>query len=943
MRLKQILTLFLLCSCVKQAPDAPVVTPTAIPFNANISTGTLENGLTFFVNQNTEPEGWAEFWLFVKAGSLQEEDDQRGLAHLLEHMAFNGTENFNGQELIAAIEATGASFGAHLNAHTSFDETIYKLRVPTDNPETVDQALLILRDWATGLTLDTNEIDKERGVVLDEYRRRLGAGYRLGLVSYPLIYGTKYAERLPIGTEESLNTFKTEAVRRFYTDWYRPDLMAVAAVGDFDPDIIQQKIIAQFSPITNPETSRALAQYEPEPFEADQVLLQSDPELTRSGVQIIARTPWSWSDTEASYRQRMVERLFYSLLNQRFAMIQRQAEAPFIRASAYRRSITTKTSNIQVSVGTHPGQLNHGLLAALTEVERVRQHGFTSSELQRETAKQQRSFDSMLKEQENTSSSAKVNELKRHFIEGETVPGIEKEHQLVTRFLPTITLSELNEFAKNWMDGSEHLIMAQQTEKEQTAEPLTGSVLLQTLANARGAELQPYTEEVVPDTLLEELPTPGQIVKEIDHPEIGVTEWTLSNGMRVLLRPSTFREDEVVFSIQGWGGTSTSNDEGYVPARLAATAAVTSGLGLLNRTQLDHFLSGKKVSVRPGIGRYQQQITGRFSPQDQTTAFEIIHSWFTQPRFDQGLINNYLSKAKNTANNRDASPVNRYRDRKTALVYNQHPRRMPWTAEHYDKFELNTAQSWFSERFSRPGDMIGVFTGTFEKDELRPFVERYLASLSNTGTATAWSDENAPKTTGILKETVQAGSEDKATVEIEFHGPREWNPQTGTFRRALVHALKKKLRMALREDNSGTYGVGVSSSHSQIPKEQYSLRLSFTCESARVEELTRILFEELNDIIKHPVDAETVKTIQTKMYKTHETRLKTNKYWQSTLQWRANYSMPLDGVLQHNEYVEQITAEVIQEEAKALLNMQQYTHFVHIPEHPGDGKHEDVP
>ncbi|MFH1764951.1 MAG: pitrilysin family protein, partial [Gemmatimonadota bacterium] len=561
-------TLFLLVASPSLKAQEPGFTPPddPLPTDPKVTVGTLENGLRYYIRGNGRPENRAELRLVVNVGSVMEDDDQQGLAHLLEHMAFNGTANFEKQELVDYLESIGMAFGPEVNAYTSFDETVYMLQVPTDDPEIMATAFQILEDWAHQVTLDSEEIDKERGVVIEEWRLGRGAAARMMDQQFPVIFnGSRYADRLVIGKVDILETFPPDALRRFYADWYRPDLMAVVAVGDFDPSTVEASIREHFSRVPSREDPRPRAIYELPGHPETLFAVASDAEATASQVALLYKQPLRAQGTLAAYRQRLVETLFTGMLNGRLFELTQQADPPFAGAGAGQGRFVRSAEIFQLSAMVPDGGIPRGMEALLTEAERVSRHGFTASELEREKADLLRGLERTFAEQENQPSARFAGAYVNHFLQNEPIPGIEFEFQAAQALLPTISVDEVTRVAQTWLVDHSRVVMVNAPEKEDF--PLPAEAELSSIfQEAVAAEIEAYEDTATEEPLLAEIPTPSPVVVESSIPELGITEWTLANGVRVVLKPTDFKDDEVLVQAFSPGGYSLSTLEEHMSA-----------------------------------------------------------------------------------------------------------------------------------------------------------------------------------------------------------------------------------------------------------------------------------------------------------------------------------------------------------------------------------------
>ncbi|NNE70227.1 MAG: insulinase family protein, partial [Rhodothermales bacterium] len=635
-------TLLLLLLTIAALPTT-VNAQEAMPMDSTYTVGTLANGLTYFIRENQRPENRAALWLAVNAGSILEEDDQQGLAHFLEHMAFNGTRDFEKQELVDYLESIGMRFGPDLNAYTSFDETVYMLEVPTDSLEVLDQALLIMENWASGITLDEEEIEKERGVVLEEMRAGKGAQARVRDKQFPtLLKGSAYPDRIPIGTEEVLSTAPTEAFRRFYERWYRPDNMAVIAVGDFDASDIERRITERFSGIARPESPLDRPDHPIPAHDETLVTVISDPELTSTSFVVYNLFPKRTATTEADNRRAFVEGVYHGMLNLRFAELRQEPDAPFLFAGSGSGSMVRATDAHVQSAQAKEGRVLESLEKVLTEIERVDRFGFTESEIERARTNVLRGLESALAEKDKRPSARHASEALTHFLTGAALPGLEFNVEQARRELPTITIEEVNALARQTTSQGSRVIAVTGPDKEDVTLP-TEEELLAVFDTVRAdTSIVPWEDNVLEQPLVSERPRLGIVVRERTHPDIGVTEWELRNGVRVVMKPTDFQNDEVLLRAFSPGGTSLADDEAYNTARFATSVVSAGGLADFDPIQLGKALTGKIASASTSVGGFEESVRGRASPEDLETMFQLLYLKFTQPRLDSVRAHVYL-------------------------------------------------------------------------------------------------------------------------------------------------------------------------------------------------------------------------------------------------------------------------------------------------------------
>ncbi len=937
--------LALLASCAGTGP-APQTTPPPtdpvaarwpdideeIPFDPTVRKGVLENGLTWYVEPNAEPQQRAELRLVVKAGSLHEDDDQLGLAHFVEHMAFNGTEHFEGNELITFLESLGSKFGAHLNAYTSFDRTVYILHVPTDDPETLAQAFVVLRDWAGGLRFDGEEIEKERGVVLEEWRRSLGVGARTRDHTVPWMYhGARHTERLPIGTEESLQTFDPDAARRFYKDWYRPDLMAVMAVGGFDVDAVEATIKESFADLENPAEPRERLEY-PIPAHDETIYgVYADPEQPYTVAQVIAKRTSIYGQTKRDYRQILVRQIVQSALSERLSDLTKVPDSGLLYAgtNASRWSPTT-TARVAYAV-TPEGGVEHGLEAMLTEIERARRHGFSAGELERARAKILRSNETHWLERDTAKSSSVVGELLRNFMDDETVPGTVAEWGMAQAYLPSISAEECNAMASEWLAPPSRVVVSLVPEQEGAPVP-TVEQLQAVEARVAAKEIAPPQDEVLDQPLVANPPEAGTVVERTTLESIGVEQWTLSNGVTVLIKPTDFKDDQIMISSWMAGGTSGASDEVWHSARSASGLARASGVGPYTASQLTKVMAGKKASVTPYIGGLFHGLRGSTSPEDLGLALELAHAWATAPQFTDDGFAVSMTSWRERAANRLVNPGTHAKDAYTRLLYGEHMRWDPWTEATYDEVDLAEAKAFYEQSFDDLGAMTFLFVGAVDPAALEPLVGAWLGSLPTGDEEAAWTDEGKRPAEGVQAETVRAGTEPKASVEYRISGEFESTPDSRHALSVLTDLLKMRLREELREDLGGVYSVGVTNPSTWAPAGTYGLKVRFGCDPARVEELSAAMHAVVDEVLAAPPEADYVTRITETRVKDQEERLRTNRFWVSAI--RSNRQRGDDpALLQHYWSLnEAISAEGIHAAAKQFIDLDRTVTVVLLPE-----------
>ncbi len=904
-----------------------------IPADPAVLTGTFENGLRYYVRANKKPEERAELRLVLRAGSVLEDDDQQGLAHLVEHMAFNGTEHFEKQELVEYMESIGMAFGPGVNASTSFDRTIYQLQVPTDKSEFLEKGMLILEDWAHLITFEDAEIDQERGVVLEELRSRRDAGTRVREQQYPFLYkDSRYAERLPIGKADIIESFEHDTLRRYYREWYRPNLMAVIAVGDFDPAQVVALITEHFASIPNPDSAPERPAFPVPDHDELLVSIATDPEITRTSAQLYFQRDIDPDRTVADMRRYLIEQMYNSMLNQRLDELTKQADPPFLLGYSTKWQMVETKAAYVLGANLKDDAIQTGLEALLREAERVRRYGFTESELERTKKSMLRQAEQWYQERDKLDSGVFVSSYIDNFLHNDSMPGVEYAFTLYQHYVPGVQLREVNALTQEWMTPYNRVFLLSAPEKAGLNIP-TEDDLRGLLTAAAQQELEPYQENVSDEPLLADLPQSGTVVEERRIEELDVTEWLLSNGVRVVLKPTDFQNDEILFSSFSPGGTSLVPNDEYVSAVLSDSLVQESGLGQFTKIDLEKKLADKVVHVSPGIDELDESVSGSGSPTDVETMLQLLYLTFTAPRLDQTAATAYISRVRENLKNRLSNPMSVFSDEIRITMAQNNFRARPWSVELLDEVEFDDALAIYKDRFADAGDFTFFFVGNFELDALKPLVETYLGGLPATGREEHWQDTGIDPPTGVVEKTVEKGLEPKSFVVLFFTGDYQWSRDTNYQINAMVDALDIRLREVLREDMGGTYGVSVSADLSQYPDQEYSLSISFGCDPKRVDELVDAVFQEIDSLKTTLLDDSYLTRVKQTKLRTYETNLEENSYWLGALQSAYyHHQDPVEVILGYPEFVESTSAEMIRQAAQTYFNLDNYAKFVLYPE-----------
>lgn len=903
-----------------------------VPVNPNITIGTLSNGIKYYILPNKKPEKRAELRLMVNAGSILEDDNQKGLAHFVEHMAFNGSTHFKKNELVDFLELIGVKFGPELNAYTSFDETVYMLQVPTDKPDLVDKGFLVLEDWAHGLSFDNTEIDKERGVITEEWRLGRGAGMRMLDKQLPVIFkNSKYADRLTIGDVNIIKNFEYETLKKYYKDWYRPDMMAVAAVGDFDKAEIEKLIKQHFENIKPIEKPR-VREYSPVPNHKETLFaIASDKEATMSEISLYIKRPTEKVVTIDDYKKSIISSLFSTMINARLNELTLLADPPFVGAAAGKSGFVRTSDAFYLGAGVKDGGIEKGLEAVLREAERARKFGFTATELDRAKKNVLRGMEKALAEKDKMESSNHIDRMVSHFLRGVVMPGVEIQHGLYNKLVPTITLEDVNKMTGELLLTDNRVVTVSVPEKEGVKIP-TEESLKAVLDKVQSEKIEAYVDKVKSVPLVKELPKPGTIVSESKNEKLDFTEWKLSNGARIVLKKTDFKNDEILLSSFSQGGLSLVEDNEFLSASMANQIAAESGLGEFDQTELRKALTGKIANVNPFIGRTHEGFNGSCSPADAETMFQLIYLRFTNPRFDSTAFVSLKAKMKAMLENLRNEPRAVFDDTLTCTLNNYNFRTRPLTIDMLDQINLETAAKKFKERINDAGDFTYIFVGNIDIEKMKPLILQYIGGLPGKNLNEKWIDRKYTNPVGIVEKEVRKGIEPKSTVSVIFTGDFTWSRTEEYYLESLMDALNIRLREVIREDKGGTYGVGIRSNINKFPTPRYQLTLGFGCNPDRAEELTKAAFMVLDSMKQFGPSNEILLKVKETQRRTREVNLKRNGFWLGVFNNYFSTQENPEEFLNYSKWNENLKAEDIKATANKYINDKNYIKAILYPE-----------
>jgi zinc protease len=904
-----------------------------LPLDPAVRVGKLANGFTYYIRHNEAPKNRVIFYLANKVGSILETNDQLGLAHFMEHMTFNGSRHFPKNSLVDELQTAGLRFGADINAYTGYDETIYQLPLPTDKPGLVLKGLQIMRDWAQEATLDPKEIDKERGVVLEEKRLGKGAGERMQRQYYPMLLNhSRYAERNPIGTEEVLNNFKPETIKEFYHTWYRPDLQALIVVGDIDVKEMESLIKAKFSDLKNPDKEEQRTNYTIPLTGKNQFIVLTDKEFTATVAEVAIKHPASSMASENDYKLIIEKQLFNAMIGARLAELSQQADAPFIQGSADIKNFMSNIDTYNTTVSAKPGELEKGFKALWRETERARRFGFTQTELDRAKSAYQTRIESILREKDKTSSDAYVQEYMDHFLKSTAAPGIEKEYQMVKAYFPVISLDVIQRLCKIYVTTTDRDIIVLAPEKEKDGLP-NEKILLSWMQAVESENLSAYQDQISEQTLLIRSPIPGKVVSEEKDASLGITTLKLSNGVKVILKPTTFKNDEIIFSAFSPGGTSLYNDGDSPSASNAAGIVAASGAGNFSSQELDKYLSGKQLEVRPFLTERTQGISGGASVKDFESALQLTYAYLTEPRKDTAVFRAIISRTKARLPNRANDPASVFNDTVTYILGNYNIRRTAPSLAKLERISLDRVWDIYRDRFADAAQMTFVFTGNIDSATIKPLIEKYIGSLPAKNRKEEPKDIGIHIPDGIISKTVYKGSEPKAAVILVYSGLFEGSAENRMRLEALQETLSIRLIERLREDESGVYSPKVSINTNKFPQSRFSLIIRFGCAPQNVDKLIASAVDEVNKLKSEGPLEININKWKAAYINQRRLQLKENSWWLNYISDQIQNKDDLHQLDSDEKTIGGFNQSNLQDFAKRYIRDKNFIRFVLLPEY----------
>ena len=922
--LKRLFTALLILgsAVMASAQQQPQMLP--IPTDPNVRIGKLENGLTYYIRHNELPEDRADFYIAQKVGSILEEENQRGLAHFLEHMCFNGTTNFPGKGIINWLETIGVRFGENLNAYTSIDETVYNINnVPVMRDGIIDSCLLILHDWANDLTLDPKEIDNERGVIHEEWRTGQGAMMRMYEQALPKAFeGSKYGHRLPIGTIEVIDNFPYQALRDYYEKWYRPDQQGIVVVGDIDVDKVEAKIKEIFSPIEMP-ANPAERVYEAVPDNKEPIItIAKDKEQPMTMIYIWHKHPATPNEAKGNMGYLVQNYLFTmieSMLNARLEELKQSAEPPFIDAGSGNNDFLlakTVEAFAGIAISKEDG-IPTALAAIIREIERARKHGFTASEYARAKAEYLRMLESAYNERDKMKNNQYVQEYIRHFIDNEPIPGIEMEYTIMNQLAPNIPLEAINSVLPQLIKDENIVINIFGPDKEGMVYP-TEAEILDILNKTKAEEITAYVDKVSDEPLMKEAPKAGKIVKTEEGP-FGSTALTLSNGVRVVVKTTDFKADEIRMRAFSPGGTSVFGTKEALQLKMLNSVAGLGGLGNFSNVDLEKVLAGKKATIGATISGLSEGLNGSCSPKDLETLLQLVYLSFTAPRMDDAAFQSFKQRTKASLANQEADPMTALTDTLQMEMYGNHPMAGRIKAEMIDQIDYNRIMEMYKDRFKEAGDFTFLFVGNINLEEAKPLIETYLGGLPTINRKENYQDIKMDIRKGAHKNLFTKQMETpKATVLNIISGNCEYNLKNDLLMTMLSQTMSMVYLETVREKEGASYGVSAFGQLSRGVKDEAIFQIYFDTDPVKREKMEQIVVSELQKVAQEGPRPEHLAKVKEFLLKKHIENAKENGYWLGQL--NSYYWHNTDMNTDYEKLVNELGVEDVKNFTKALLD-----------------------
>ncbi|MBR1793425.1 MAG: insulinase family protein [Bacteroidales bacterium] len=906
------------------------------PIDKKVIKGTLDNGFTYYIRANKKPENRVQFRLVTNAGSILEDESQRGLAHFCEHMAFNGTEQFPGNDMISILQKHGIEFGREINAYTSFDETVYYVNLPSDDPEMVEMGFKILDGWAGRITFDSVELEKERGVINEERRGGMGAGERLREKTWPIMLkGSRYPDRLPIGLEEVIMGFKRNEIVRFFHDWYRPDLQAIIIVGDIDPKMAEAKVKEYFSvhpkAVNAPERKYYTVPNNKQPL----VAIATDKEATGTSLQIYWKHPKHHEGTVGDYRQSLMRGLVGGMLNDRFGEICENPNAPVVYAGAGYTSFIGDVDVFAGSSSVKDGQVSAAAELLLTELRRADQHGFLQTELDRQKESTLAHFTRAAKEADKTHNDSHASEYTRNYLHGEGIPGIRQEWRYAKEFIPEITLEECNQFISDMITDTNMVFYLTAPENSTIIDEQEALAIIE---KVKTLETEPWVDNYKDEPLFDKELSEIEAKLTKTNKALDYTEYTLPNGIRFVVKKTDYKADEIQMQSFAWGGNSLYEDKDIYLVNNAIGIVNNAGLGQFSATQLDKVLTGRIASASPYLSSISQGVTGICSPKDMETMLQLVYLRYTAPRRDQESLDKNINNLRNQLKFVKENPQYAFVEKLYATAYPDNNRivLVP-TEEQIESLTLDNIHRIYQERFHDASGMIFFFVGNIDDSHI-PLIAKYLGNLPCDGSQKneGYKDRSSKFVKGVHHAVAIKGSEKQSKMVIMgVNDDFEPTPKNRMIVSQLSDAMEITALEVIREQMGGTYSPSVSIDYEILPKGEFSWQFYIECDPDNLKKIEDAIIGIVKDYQKNGPDAETLSKVQEQMIVNRGSAMQNNGFWMNQINGSYYYNENRDGNASLDNYskrVKSVSAKDIKKMAKSKMNLKNYVVVTLEPE-----------
>jgi zinc protease len=891
------------------------------PLDPKIKTGVLPSGMKYFIRENKLPENRAEFYIVNNVGAIQEDDDQNGLAHFTEHMAFNGTKSFPKKTMLDYLATVGVKFGQNVNAGTGVEQTIYMITsVPLLREGVLDTALFVLHDWSNFLSFDSAEVESERGVIREEWRMYGSADERMNNILLPVIYkDSKYAKRDIIGDTAIINHFKHQTIKNFYKKWYRPDFQALVIVGDFDAGVIEAKLQKLFSDVPAPAHASPREKYAL-PDNAEPLIgTAADPEATSTEVAVYYKADAVKDEDKnlAYMRLRLVQRLINTMFGQRMNELTRKENPPFTSAYCFYSGYTRAKDAFTGYAYARNNEAIKALTALLTEIERMKQYGFTDGELERAKADILRSYESQFTDRDKRKNRELVYPSIGYFLTNNPNPGIEYEYEFAKAMVPGVSLNEINGEVKKYVHPDNMVVTVTGPQKEGITIPKEQEIK-GALALVKTLKIDPYVDNLSGRKLIDKEPKAGKIVKTAANANMGTTEWTLSNGVKVIFKSTDFKEDELIMTGYSVGGFTAADNKTIPSAQFMTSVVNEMGVGDFSRTDLNKMMAGKRVSVSPMLMGEREGIRGSMSPKDFETALQLVYLYFTHPRWNETDFKTWLDKMKNNYVNLQSDPRKAFSDTINVVYNDRNPRFRPVTYQMLDEVSFEKIKAFYADRFCDPGDFTFVFTGNIKPDAVRPLIEKYLASLPTIKRKDVYKDDGVRMPKGkVVNDFKHENKTPRTSVYVVYSGDCKYTADDMLYLNTIRHILELRYVEAIREEKGGSYHVGVSYNLKRLPFPMFNMNMSFDTDPKLADDLKAIVHREVEKIVKDGPTEVDLQKAKEFFLKQRQEDLKENNWWFSPL--TEYYYNNVDVLNGYEEKVKNLTVGAVKDYANKTL------------------------